>query len=636
MPDFVHLRSYKYYELPAGQQEQQEDYEKMDETRKDHSLTQRWRCYLEFAPYGTLDSLISKYRYWNTYLPEPFLWHVFASLVETVIQMDQCEWEDIPLALRSLCANQGTGKVVNFDIKPTNIFLSYPDHRLRHGEVGGSTSGGTSKYDYPVIKLGDFGICEWTDGEDERNPSQFVEDELGTACFRPPEQVQYGIAWEPIVSGTGESIMNWSVDMDAGADTEYLDDSSILVDGERVGHLTGDVDMMIQQADPTPEFLFDKDAHVWAIGKVMYDLVSLAHDSDYWKASTINRSEFIRNRRQQIADFDWVPFRHSQTARSPYTRQLTDLVAACLRPLRHDRIALTNLTTQTSRMMREWDGRYTRGCDDFDPANPPQSRDYSRPKLFYRNNDIVTMPRGPEKLVKIAADSDAMQKELDAGIFEYLDLQHRTRSHPDWPTLKPQWDDQTLLYRREQGDTFTTHQWFEHLTQPSEMARTFVMDGEPTGGLERNPSYEPRSYHPDWSDAYHDAYNGVLRGDIKIAIPADVKPTDESIKWDNRYDTWTRQIRNRDGIGTRLHGWKADAANGPAWSEIDTSAEAAIAIARKRKRDDSDGDGDGDGLEEFKANKRPRMVPVPYVEDLQNLPKEGAEPPSREEEERNP
>lgn len=77
--------------------------------------------------------------------------------------------------------NRHLYEIVHFDMKPANIFLGYPEHRAGTNK---SYAGGTREYDYPVIKLGDFGLAEYTGPDDVENPHQHWGS--GTDAYHPP------------------------------------------------------------------------------------------------------------------------------------------------------------------------------------------------------------------------------------------------------------------------------------------------------------------------------------------------------------------------------------------------------------------------------------------------------------------
>ena len=127
----------------------------------------RCRLYLEYAPYGSLTPLFFTYRAWKTYLPEPFLWHLFHNLANAINVMANGFFLE-PGTQKRAPNDMG---FVHFDIKLDNIFL---------GEPFPSSAMNT----YPAIKLADFGLAKLTGDGDQQNPSAWYR--LGTEDYKPP------------------------------------------------------------------------------------------------------------------------------------------------------------------------------------------------------------------------------------------------------------------------------------------------------------------------------------------------------------------------------------------------------------------------------------------------------------------
>lgn len=145
------------------------------------SLIKR-RAYQEYAAHGELFYLLYRYYYWHQYLPEPFLWHLFDSLISAAVAMRDCSHQNLPYGDSG--PKHASDQVVNLDIKNENVFLGYAEHREPDNQGNFSSYGGTRKYDYPVIKLGDFGLAHFTGPEDPHNPRIYLE--VGGKGMRPP------------------------------------------------------------------------------------------------------------------------------------------------------------------------------------------------------------------------------------------------------------------------------------------------------------------------------------------------------------------------------------------------------------------------------------------------------------------
>lgn len=108
--------------------------------------------------------------------------------MDAALKMRNCSQDNLPVGTAGPKA--GDNQLVNLDIKADNVFLGYPEHRSGPQQ---SSWRGTQKLDYPVVKLGDFGLCIFTGPQDVDNPYQHFG--AGTAGYKPPEQVHYGAHW---------------------------------------------------------------------------------------------------------------------------------------------------------------------------------------------------------------------------------------------------------------------------------------------------------------------------------------------------------------------------------------------------------------------------------------------------------
>lgn len=146
---------------------------------------QSWRYYLEYAPYGDLDSLMLRYRAFNRYLPELFLWHAFDSLATAICNLEY----DQPLF-----PGLNHDHVLHLDVKPRNIVLGYETaHNAQriggiqaqsHQERRGDADTDLSIPEYPSLKLADFGVSVLSS---RTSPVKFKQTKAhGTLGFFPP------------------------------------------------------------------------------------------------------------------------------------------------------------------------------------------------------------------------------------------------------------------------------------------------------------------------------------------------------------------------------------------------------------------------------------------------------------------
>lgn len=164
--NLVHMRGYKVFiRKPLLKKKSQEQLEKLG-LPPIHNEFHRY--YLEYAPYGTINNLALRYKIFNRYLPELFLWHVFHSLAMAAVVMETPPGE-------SEC-------YVHLDLKPDNIFLGYEDGQSREPVFTGGLNGEAVMY--PTVKLGDFGIAHKVDIGD--NQELLMVGNAGTAYHKAP------------------------------------------------------------------------------------------------------------------------------------------------------------------------------------------------------------------------------------------------------------------------------------------------------------------------------------------------------------------------------------------------------------------------------------------------------------------
>lgn len=143
---------------------------------------------MEYAPYGNLNILRWRYRAFNRYLPELFLWHLFNSLAQAVEAMEKDALTGDTIGSLQRHKNDF---ILHLDIKPENIFLGYEEtHAERRPEAPWRT-GGLVEPLYPSVKMGDFGLAQYSyegDDQDVPEPAENPRGLLwqGTPGFKAP------------------------------------------------------------------------------------------------------------------------------------------------------------------------------------------------------------------------------------------------------------------------------------------------------------------------------------------------------------------------------------------------------------------------------------------------------------------
>ncbi|EXJ73195.1 NEK protein kinase [Cladophialophora psammophila CBS 110553] len=139
------------------------------------------RYYIEYCEFGTLETLRLRYKAWNKYLPEAFLWHTFYYLAKAYLDFCTGSYRSL---LSSDFGQAPPGEyLLHNDIKTDNIFLAM------------NTDEDDGTFWYPIPKIGDFGLA-MTINPDELVRGTAAAIQRGTELWQPPEQrIKYMTAW---------------------------------------------------------------------------------------------------------------------------------------------------------------------------------------------------------------------------------------------------------------------------------------------------------------------------------------------------------------------------------------------------------------------------------------------------------
>ncbi|RMY03053.1 hypothetical protein D0868_07658 [Hortaea werneckii] len=151
------------------------------------------------------------------WLPEPFLWHVFESLVIAGLLMERGELDPGPISFWE--------QILHLDYKCSNVFLDLPSHERYTG--------------YPMPRLGDFGLCTIKKINDPRKAEDYVVGN-GTRGNRPAEQMHhlYGKQRKPRMMDSrtnvwGVGIVLWSlIELEEGDHRVQFDSKDDECDGD--------------------------------------------------------------------------------------------------------------------------------------------------------------------------------------------------------------------------------------------------------------------------------------------------------------------------------------------------------------------------------------------------------------------
>ncbi|KIW28415.1 uncharacterized protein PV07_08082 [Cladophialophora immunda] len=182
------------------------------------------RYYLEFCEFDTLETLRLRYKAWNKYLPEAFLWHTFHFLAQAYL--DFCTGPYRSLKFWNFGEILSGQYLLHNDIKTDNIFLG----------MNATKDEGTIWY--PVPKIGDFGLAITTNADElTTNTAQALQ--RGTVVWSPPEQ-------------RIRHMQDW-----------------------RMYHFDGDVNPRFPSNRDTSLHRIRPEANIWAIGAVMWSLMTM-------------------------------------------------------------------------------------------------------------------------------------------------------------------------------------------------------------------------------------------------------------------------------------------------------------------------------------------------------------------------
>lgn len=169
------------------------------------------QMHIEYCPYGDLASLYEHHKSVDQPIPEPLLWHIFESLANVGLLMEQGGITQ---------AQVGWTQILHRDLKPSNVFLSLHPQSVPSQDNWAA---------YPTIKLGDYGLAVETSPNDDRNPRDFRG--AGTPAYQAPEQIHVQgddntprLTSKTDVFGVGITVMTlMSRHQDVGVEDEWSD-----------------------------------------------------------------------------------------------------------------------------------------------------------------------------------------------------------------------------------------------------------------------------------------------------------------------------------------------------------------------------------------------------------------------------
>ena len=125
-------------------------------------LSNDFRLYMINNPHQDLWTLKNKYLIFDAFLPEIFSWTVFISLLEgiSLVELDPSE-RTMAVAIPDGSTKNVRPFLLHLDLKLNNVFLDYSKPEEERQNAWDN---------YPVIRIGDFGLARYTHAKDEASP----------------------------------------------------------------------------------------------------------------------------------------------------------------------------------------------------------------------------------------------------------------------------------------------------------------------------------------------------------------------------------------------------------------------------------------------------------------------------------
>ncbi|KIY02715.1 uncharacterized protein Z520_01180 [Fonsecaea multimorphosa CBS 102226] len=328
------------------------------------------RYYIEFCEFDTLETLRLRYKAWNQYLPETFLWHTFYFLAQAYL--DFCTGPFRSLRFDNFRQAMPGQYLLHMDIKTDNIFL------------GMNTTKDDGTVWYPVPKIGDFGLATTTNPDElTTNTAQILQ--RGTAAWMPPEQRIH-------------HMQDW-----------------------RRYYFDGDVNPRFPSNRQTKLHRIRPEANLWAIGAVMWNLMTMGEIEEL--SEKVDDILLGEGPAWQAFDGTNILDSVAPEVRDRYSPELFELIQQCtaLRPadrpppkrLLQDVFSNLNqcFAREEEAFRRTQDPRPLTVAFEKDHINdlPDGGANFDRPKIFWddfadhllwapREWDLVCPPTAPRTL----------------------------------------------------------------------------------------------------------------------------------------------------------------------------------------------------------------------------------------------
>jgi serine/threonine protein kinase len=316
------------------------------------SRQKRTRMYLE-AGHCDLNVLRRRYRAWDKYLPEMFLWKVFLSLAKAADKMEKGHepWRYFNIRKRISQVMPEDVFLLHFDIKPHNILLTDPDADATQSEA-----------DYPEVKLADFGLAQALQCLGLQNPTSYWG--RGTEGFIPPEQNNVGAQWKK--------------------PPNRQQPLPPLPNGLKYTRVTAGE--LVRNDRASYGICFTSAHNIWAIGKSMSDLTYLEEHEEYEKQMPL---EHLEEETYSRIGLDMIGVRQTKWYEI-FSEELRRTITSCLDIDAENRPTAERLIQACERGLQ----RHETQLRDFEAAMGVGATDDRYRKLYFRGNEINDMKPG--------------------------------------------------------------------------------------------------------------------------------------------------------------------------------------------------------------------------------------------------
>lgn len=327
------------------------------------SQQEKTRMYLEYGQNRDLNVLRHRYRAWDKYLPELFLWKVFLSLAKAAEKMQNGypPWKIMHVTQRKEIDLDAKVFMLHFDMKPHNVLLTDADP--------------SATENYPEVRVADFGLSKIVRPLGTENPRDYWS--YGTLNFRPPEQTNVGAQW-----------------------TNPPNDQNRLPGRPLTRRAAAD---MVRKDKASHGVSFTAAHNIWAIGKVMSDLTYLEDREEYEKQMP---AEDLEEETYARIGLDMIGVRDTKWYQV-FSEELRGIITACLDIEANNRPTAEMLIAACEEGLQ----RYKALLSAMETATG--ITDDSARKLYFSGNEINDMRPGQCEFPKTKAVYRRLQAEAN-------------------------------------------------------------------------------------------------------------------------------------------------------------------------------------------------------------------------------